>query len=445
MSLNGYICLAISNCTANSNTINLLNSFLYLVTLKPLMNKRRLHIQISFLAYLLFFLGYYSHAQNIELMMDKLEVSCPGMEDGRAIVVPMGGIQPYTYLWSTGSSEQVINDLGPGTYEVTVTDASGSTANSAIGLLDYEPMSVYINKEDGACGKLGTASVTILGGIGPFQFDWSNGAYTREITNLEEGTYTVTVTDRDACDMIESVDVVVYGDGIKLEEDFDTPSCAGNSNGYISVSQTGGQMPIQYTWSNGETGTSIDDLPAGTYSVFVEDALGCTDGIVIILQDPEELKVEVVNQNDALYARVDGGTPGYSYTWSNGVSGTTVINNLSPGEYGLTVEDAEGCITNGIGEIFAPLSNQEVEEVQRFEIFPTVVTQNFNLDLQIVKSEEISIEILSQSGEILWQRTSRIDAMFETIQLPSKWSSGLYIVHLQGESGWAVSKKFIKI
>jgi len=417
---------------------------MYAKILKLKMNIIHLYIRISigFVAFLTS--AQIAKAQDIILDITKLEISCAGMEDGRAIVVAEGGQGPYNYLWSTGSMEQVINDLAPGTYQVTVTDSAGNTAIDATGLLDVQALNLSLDKMDGFCGDLGKVSASINGGVGPFQYKWSNGAFNREITDLEQGTYAVTVTDRNACPIVDSIEIIVNGKIIELESDFAKPSCTGDSDGYVAVSQTGAALPVSYLWSNGETGMSIENVPAGTYSVFLQDANGCTDGLVIVLPDQDAIKVQLINQNDALFANVEGGTPDYEYRWSTGESGTSSINNLAPGDYSLTVDDALGCSAIGAGEVLGPLSLDPIEEIRLFDLSPTLVARALNIDIQLKSAEEISLQIVDPMGIKIWEKKIFALDHKEVIYIPSEWNPGLYFLVMHGKSGWTSTKRFLK-
>ncbi len=382
-------------------------------------------------------------AQDILLDITKQEISCVGMEDGRAIVVAEGGQGPYQYLWSTGSTEQVINDLAPGTYEVTVTDSAGNTAVDATGLLEVEAIVLSLAKMDGFCGEPGEAYASISGGVGPFQYNWSNGDINPEIDNLIQGTYAVTVTDRNACPIADSIEVTVNGETINLNSDFSKPSCVGDANGFISVSTTGAALPIEYMWSNGETGMGIQNVPAGTYTVFIKDANGCSDGLVVILPEPDAITVQLINQNDALFANVQGGTPDYEYEWSTGEIGTSSINNLEPGDYSLTVEDALGCSAIGIGEVLGPLSTATFDEFIQFDISPTLVSQELNIDIQLNSAEEIHMQIVDPIGRAIWEKQFFALELKSTISIPTNWNSGLYFLVLHGKSGWSSTKRFV--
>jgi len=383
-------------------------------------------------------------AQELSLMMSKQEISCNGSTDGKASVFPSGGEAPYQYLWSNGETSQTILDIGPGTYEVTVTDANGLQGQNATGLLEIEPLALELIVTDGKCGKLGQIEAILSGGLGPFQYLWSDGSFGRQIKELEQGTYSLTITDRNACPIVESAGVLVFDDLI-LSTDFVVPTCFGGDDGYISVSQTGGQQPVEYLWNDGSTETSIENLSAGTYSIFAVDAFGCTNGLVIQLDDIDELKVKLVEQNNSLYAEVEGGTPSYDYSWSNGVTGSAVISNLNSGEYGITVEDAKGCIADAKGEVLDPLNTGNIESLRSFALTPTLVTNDLALEIVLDNAQNVNYDIYSSNGFMILTSTSSESEARISFPNVKKLASGVYYVKVSSDQGWTFTDRFIKL
>jgi hypothetical protein len=123
-----------------------------------------------------------------------------------------------------------------------------------------------------------------------------------------------------------------------------------NPNGSATVAATGGTEPYTYLWSNGETTPTITNLDEGTYSVTVTDAVGGTVSGSVDITSPGPLNPNAgatdetaVDANDGTaFAAAFGGTPPYSFLWSNGET-TQNISGLAPGEYTITVTDAAGC------------------------------------------------------------------------------------------------------
>lgn len=409
------------------------------------MSKKHLQL-IAFIVILALQLSTYSIvAQELTSVMSKNEISCAGMNDGYAKVSASGGIPPYSYKWSNGEETTFINNIGPGIHTVTVSDSKGSTSLNAINLVEVMPMTLKLEPEDGTCGNLGKITAKLSGGLGPFQYSWSNGSFNAQIRDLEAGTYSLKVTDRGNCPMVESAAVINHGDGLMLDSNFDIPTCIGESNGQISVSQSGGAMPIKYLWNNGATGTSLQNITAGTYSVFATDALGCTDGIVFILANPDTLKVEIINQSNSLFAKVDGGSPSYDYVWSNGAIGTTVISNLSAGTYGLTVEDSNGCSATDEYDIVGPLSAESIDGLQFFTFKSNVIEDELQIELSLDFSQTISFQVYHQSGALILSQSEVGNSFSTSLLLDHEVPSGMSYIRISSSEGWSFVEKFVKL
>lgn len=124
------------------------------------------------------------------------------------------------------------------------------------------------------------------------------------------------------------------------------PLCGGFATGSITANVSGGPAPYTYLWSNGMTTNPINFIAVGTYTVTVTASNGVTGTATATLTSPPPIVVDIVVTTCAvpgsMTANVSGGVPPYMYMWSNG--GTTpTINNLAPGEYCITVMDANNC------------------------------------------------------------------------------------------------------
>ena len=384
-------------------------------------------------------------AQEITLDMEKQEISCAGMNDGNARVKVSGGNAPYSYKWSNGEETSLINDIGSGVYTITVSDSNGNTALNAVSLLDVEPISVVLDIEDGKCGNLGKITAKVTGGLGPFQYNWSNGGFDSQIRNLEEGEYSLKVTDRGSCPTYQSADIIIHGEGLAIKSEFELPTCSGDGNGQISIKQTGGEMPIDYLWNNGSTGVSLSNVAAGTYSVFAIDAFGCTDGLVIFLPEPEPLNVDIINQSNSLLAKVEGGSPSYSYVWSNGATGTTVLSNLSPGTYGLTVDDKNGCTASDMADVLGPLTAQDIDSVNSFSLHSTQIHNIIEVKLALSFPQEISFRVYDQSGALINIQNESGASFNKALQLSADLPAGILYVHISSSEGWYFTDKVVKL
>ncbi len=202
-------------------------------------------------------------------------------------------------------------------------------------------------------GNSGTATVNITGGVTPLTYLWSNGQSTATATGLTAGTYSVTVTDANGCTTTSMV-TITQPPAITTSVTTTNVSCNGGTNGSATVTTGGGTGAYSYNWSpvGGNTATA-SNLTAGTYSVTVSDVNGCsvTTTVTITQPDPFSQTHTIVpscdkTPNGSITLNIAGGTPNYTYSWSNGAT-TSSISNLFPGTYTVTVTDAHGCSGTG--------------------------------------------------------------------------------------------------
>ena len=197
------------------------------------------------------------------------------------------------------------------------------------------------------------------GGTGTYTFNWSTGATTQQITGLPAGNYTVTISDQ-----ITSVTSgLVISEPAPLSAVIATEDsgCGTVNTGMASAMVSGGTAPYYYYWSTGDTGKELQQIPAGSYSVTVQDSKGCSVAATAQVLDASPLALYLAGdapacadeENGAAFASVVGGYPPYQYEWSNG-SNLSTATSLAPGNYQLTVTDVLGCTATGQIELASP-------------------------------------------------------------------------------------------
>ncbi|NVK05552.1 MAG: hypothetical protein HWD92_12060, partial [Flavobacteriia bacterium] len=297
-------------------------------------------------------------------------VSCFGGNNGSAFVTYTGGTSPYTVSWSNGAGTDSIINLTAGVYTVLITDANGCTTQDTITIT--QPSAALIATGSVSANVLcfgnatGAATVTAAGGTAPYTYSWSNGATTASISNLIAGTYSVTVTDVNGCQDTASVTITQPSAALSVSlvasQNID---CFGNSTGSAQIAITGGTSPYNISWNNGASTASISSLIAGTYSVTVTDANGCTDTLSVTLTQPSAALTSTSTviqnvscfggNNGSAYVTYTGGTSPYTVSWNNGATIDT-ISNLIAGTYTATITDANGCTTTESVTITQPAS-----------------------------------------------------------------------------------------
>lgn len=298
------------------------------------------------------------------------DVSCPGDCDGSAEVTPTGGTPPYTYEWYNnttgaplGQQTSIATGLCADTYDVEVTDANGCVETFTITLTDPPALANTFTVVDASCNGVADGSIqtTVTGGAAPYTYQWGNAALstTADITGEPAGTYTVTITDANGCQLIQTETITEPVD-LTMTSSTVGSNC-GQSDGSATVNIVTGAGPFTYQWdaaAANQTTPTASNLTAGCYTCVVTDANSCQDSIVVCVLDLGSPTVSILTQTDATcfgacdgfaQIQVSGGTPPYSYNWldANGTAiGQTTASafNLCAGTYTGEMIDANGCL-----------------------------------------------------------------------------------------------------
>jgi hypothetical protein len=285
--------------------------------------------------------------------LDCHDVSCNGFGDGFINATASGGTPPYSYAWSSGGGGAGVISLVPGTYTVTVTDSKGCTATASCPINEPSEVDIYyVTVIHLLChgDQNGSIQTSVTGGTPPYSYAWSSGQSGANLSGLSGGTYILTVTDANGCTDIETI-IVNEPPPLSISLNCVNITCFGDQDGHIVASVNGGTPGYSMVWSNTATGGSIANLGPGTYIITVTDANNCTATASCNITQPPAVNIYYVgivnlvchgDQNGSVSLGVNGGTPGYSYNWSNGAS-TPTITGLGGGIYSVTVTDSKGC------------------------------------------------------------------------------------------------------
>lgn len=228
-------------------------------------------------------------------------VKCNAYTDGSIDLSVVGGVLPYAYLWSTSDTTQDINNIGAGSYIVTVTDLNNCIVTDTLSVDEESPLMLSTQQNNVSCYGLadGDIDLTVAGGVLPYVYTWNNGDTIEDIDSLTTGMYYVLVTDSNNCFKNDSVFInqpdslyatingLLYPNGHNV-------SLWQEQDGTIDLEVYGGTMPYYYDWSNGANTQDLVNVGAGLYTVIITDTNGCRYETYIELTEPYDLAMPTV-------------------------------------------------------------------------------------------------------------------------------------------------------
>ena len=294
--------------------------------------------------------------------------SCNNIQDGEIRATVVWEAPPFTYQWSIGAFSNTITSVGAGTYVLTVVNSLGASVSDTIILTEPEPLDAFVYISDYAGSNIsgngrsdGEIVLEPFGGAPDYTFLWSNGSQESRISDLAAGTYSVTITDRNACTktvsrtLTEPQALQVTGISKSNFHGFNV-SCKAGRDGWADVTVVGGKTPYSYRWSSGGLTKKAEDLAAGNYQVEVTDANNIKVMANVTLTQPSLLDAGLVVPigangfniscfqcaNGNASVTPSGGVSPYTYLWSTGSTASS-LTNLNRSEYDVKVIDANGC------------------------------------------------------------------------------------------------------
>jgi hypothetical protein len=301
-------------------------------------------------------------------------IACYGDSDGIARMFVSGGMPNYTYMWDSGETGLIAQNLSSGYRHVSLTDDWGCTVMDSIYISENPEIQPSVNLvQTVSCYGLSDGIVTVssTGGVGSHIFFWSTDpvGHTNNpdtVSLLAEGSYYVTTQDALGCEVLDSIYVSEPEPLIMQATALSWISCFGADDGLAYATGQGGNTPYTFTWSsNNQVGDTINTITPGTHIVTVVDERGCTANDTVYMYEPDLLVIDIdtsltiwpycIGVNSAsLTSITSGGTAGYTYLWDdNSVAPqlTATASHLLAGIYTVTVTDARGCTASDTEDI----------------------------------------------------------------------------------------------
>lgn len=291
-----------------------------------------------------------------------------------------GGLAPYTYTWPGGGTGNSTSGLSANGYDLTITDANSCQLLVPFVIGNVSPFDINFTINDVTCAGFSNGSINVVtvGAVLPATYNWEDGlAGGSNPINLQGGSYELTVTDANGC---AAIDTAIVDEPAVLSVDFLTvtpETCVPGNDGDATVSVSGGVLPYSYDWGNGFiTNNTISSLTAGSYTLTIQDANGCstTENFIVNSTAPFTVVPPVVTDascnggtDGSITLSLTGATTPVTYTWDPVLPNSNVQTNLANGVYKVTITDATTCsetlsiLVNEANPIVTSFSNLQDE------------------------------------------------------------------------------------
>jgi hypothetical protein len=355
---------------------------------------------------------------------------------GQAIADAGGGVGPYKYLWNNGLQHDTLLVTVPGSYELTLTDANGCHKTATIDMPYWSMIQTNVSAE-------------ICKGQ-----DYTIAGQTFSLT----GNYMVTLPGNNACDTLLSLNLKVIDPGVTLEGLPDTAFLNCHASMIDICTNPAVQTSIQWFFGDTELGATnclaIDS--AGLYHVISTQtgnlAVCSATRFFLIrkIQPPQitemtQLPASGPNMSDgSAYVVATGGLPPFTYHWSFGGLSGSFITNLIPGQYCVTVSDAQMCTTTQCVQVgFTSATQAPVGE--GLSVWPNLVEPGNAVRIILPETigminNQVTIFLVSAEGRMVWETTTCVSDHSISITIPAEMPSGMLFLRAAGLAWNAAGK-----
>ncbi|WP_052594370.1 T9SS type B sorting domain-containing protein [Aureispira sp. CCB-QB1] len=303
----------------------------------------------------------------INIALTPTNLLCNNDSSGCVSAIVTGGSgSPMNLTWSNGTVDMdTICNLVAGTYTLVVTDTiSGGPGSPTISCIDSQSITITepsvlaivvdsFNNPFCSGSADGNIFTTATGGTPNYSYNWSNSDTTGDVTGLNNGTFTVTVTDANGCTDTAQATLTVPNPILITVDNIVDNSCAGTADGSVSITATGGVGTLTYLWNNNATTEDLAAVSNGTYIVTVTDNNGCSETAQAVVNPTILLSVTDVSVNPSCNGEdgtstltVSGGSGSYAFDWGAASTSTTNTATIPSGTFTVTITDnGNGCST----------------------------------------------------------------------------------------------------
>lgn len=284
--------------------------------------------------------------------------------------------------------------------------------------------------QPGCPDSFGEIDLTISGGSGAVQYDWSNGQATEDVVDLPAGNVSVLLTDAAGCSADSSFQVNSIP-AFDVTETITNILCHAGNDGEITIAVNGGTAPYDVLWNGiGQTGLTASNLPAGTYNLTITDANNCQYTETYTVTEPASLTVSASITNASCAScsgtvslTVSGGNAPYTYQWANSTTLSQVTG--TPGSYCVEISDANICMIDSCFVIYST-AGLEMQNQFALNVFPNPASESVQIHFPADwDGTSKQVFIMDLSGKTIY--TTSLPGEMNELEIPiSAWSNGAY-------------------
>jgi hypothetical protein len=385
--------------------------------------------------------------------VSQTNVSCNGGTNGDATVSVSGGTTSYSYNWlPSGGTAASASGLSAGTYTCNVTDANGCTTSQTFNITAPSALVVSAASQTNVLcngGSTGDATVSVSGGTSSYTYNWlPSGGSLATASGLAIGSYNCNVTDANGCTASQSFNITEPAVLAAAVATSTNPSTCSGTDGAVDITVSGGTTAYTFVWSNGPVTEDISGVPAGSYTVNITDANGCTTSATATLTDPNAptvtlaIPLDTVCQSTQAPFSLTGETPSGGTFAGTGVNaGVFDPSQASLGQNVITYTytDGNGCTGSATDSIFVDicLDIANANAGQSITLYPNPNDGQFNLNIW----EAGTLIIYNSLGQLI--HNERItNSGIKTLSLPQV-ESGVYYIRFTNEQQQTEQLRFV--
>ncbi len=271
---------------------------------------------------------------------------------GSMVLSSQASQMPHNYTINNIATTTSISGLYEGLYTISIENDLGCVSDTVINISGTDPLNVSINAQPSGCGSANGKIISSPSGTAPYIYQWSNGDSISTLTGVSSGIYHLSVYDSIGCKQVVTVLLADSNAPSIGLVDLTNNACADDTAGQIEVSATGGTGNLMYSWSNSDSLSIASNLPRGTYTLTVNDSIGCSNfGSYGITDISEPFNIDFIeegincygNNNGRIEVLIQGGQSPYNFAWNPTQQGSIQLSDLIEGDYMVSVTDNQNC------------------------------------------------------------------------------------------------------